>query len=223
MVNLATSDAIVLKPELYTRTPQIPPLPVRWPFDFGPKRPARDLNWLVTRAVNSVWTGAADHAHTSTRSAFAAQGERAITACVRNTGAMSRADLTVASERVVGCRFCFLPEPWRVIWSTPNFNVQMGLGPLTEGYALILSKSHYSCCADLPPALADEFEGLIRLARAAQINLYGRSVFFEHGRSGACLPPGSPTRYAPGTCDAPRQWHWASRNLRTGQRFQVTQ
>jgi diadenosine tetraphosphate (Ap4A) HIT family hydrolase len=104
---------------------------------------------------------------------------------------MSRAGYTATSDLVVGCRFCFLPEPWRVIWSTPHFNVQMGLGPLAEGYALILSKFHYSCCAELPAALADEFEGLVRLVRAAHINLYGQSTFFEHGRSGACLPPGN--------------------------------
>jgi diadenosine tetraphosphate (Ap4A) HIT family hydrolase len=104
---------------------------------------------------------------------------------------MSRADLTIAADQVAGCRFCFLPEPWRVVWSTPNFNVQMGLGPLAEGYALILSKFHYSCCAELPAALASEFEGLVRLVKAAQINLYGQSIFFEHGRSGACLPPGN--------------------------------
>lgn len=104
---------------------------------------------------------------------------------------MSRADVLIGSNRVASCRFCFLPEPWRVIWSTPNFNVQMGLGPLAEGYALILSKSHYACCAELPAAHADEFEELVRLVRAAQINLYGQCTLFEHGRSGACLPLGS--------------------------------
>jgi diadenosine tetraphosphate (Ap4A) HIT family hydrolase len=92
---------------------------------------------------------------------------------------------------VEGCRFCYLPEPWRVVWSTEHFNVQMGLGPLAEGYALILSRSHYSCCAELPETLAAEFEDLVRLVRRAQLRLYGESLMFEHGRSGACLPPGN--------------------------------
>lgn len=100
-------------------------------------------------------------------------------------------ELGIAPPCVKGCRFCFLPEPWRVVWSTENFNVQMGLGPLAEGYALILSKSHYSCCAQLPEAHSTEFGDLVRLVRKAQLSLYGRSTMFEHGRSGACLPPGN--------------------------------
>jgi len=104
---------------------------------------------------------------------------------------MSRTDVLTGSRRVVDCLFCFLPEPWRVVWSTPNFNVQMGLGPLAEGYALILSKFHYGCCAELPAAYVDEFEEAVQLVQSAQISLYGQSVLFEHGRSGACLPPGN--------------------------------
>jgi hypothetical protein len=99
----------------------------------------------------------------------------------------------VSGERtkLLGCRFCYPPELWRVISSTPHFKVQMGLGPLTEGYALLLSRLHYSCCADLPESQAVEFENLVRIVRQAQINLYGKSLIFEHGRSGACLPPGN--------------------------------
>lgn len=93
--------------------------------------------------------------------------------------------------RVAGCRFCHLPEPWRVVWTSEHFNVQMGLGPLAEGYALILSKSHYSCCAELPESQGAEFSALVRLVREAQLSLYGESLMFEHGRSGACLPPGN--------------------------------
>ncbi|MGH3278332.1 MAG: HIT family protein [Trebonia sp.] len=93
--------------------------------------------------------------------------------------------------QVAGCRFCCLPEPWRVIRTTEHFNVQMGLGPLAEGYVLILSKSHYSCCAELPESQSAEFSDLVRLVREAQVGLYGMSLMFEHGRSGACLPPGN--------------------------------
>ena len=83
----------------------------------------------------------------------------------------------VSGERpkLLGCRFCYPPEPWRVISSTPHFNVQMGLGPLAEGYALILSRLHYSCCAEVPESQAVEFENLVRIVRQAQINLYGAS------------------------------------------------
>lgn len=108
----------------------------------------------------------------------------------KDAGGMSIA-LRITPPSVKGCRFCFLPEPWRVVWSTENFNVQMGLGPLAEGYALILSKSHFSCCAQLPEAHGAEFDDLVRLVREAQLSLYGESLMFEHGRSGGCLPPGN--------------------------------
>lgn len=99
----------------------------------------------------------------------------------------------MVSERLklASCRFCCPPEPWRIILSSPHFNVQMGLGPLAEGYALILSKLHFSCCAELPESHTDEFENLVGMVRQAQISLYGESLMFEHGRSGACLPPGN--------------------------------
>jgi diadenosine tetraphosphate (Ap4A) HIT family hydrolase len=96
----------------------------------------------------------------------------------------------IEGPMVADCRFCCPPEPWRIVWSTRHFNVQMGLGPLAEGYALILSKSHYSCCAELPESQGAEFEHIVRMVRKAQMNLYGESLMFEHGRSGACVPPG---------------------------------
>jgi diadenosine tetraphosphate (Ap4A) HIT family hydrolase len=106
-------------------------------------------------------------------------------------GHMNELDMSSGGPGLLDCRFCYPPGPWRIIRSTLNFNVQMGLGPLAEGYALILSKRHFSCCAELPQSDIAEFENLVRTVRQAQINLYGKSLMFEHGRSGACLPPGS--------------------------------
>ena len=106
-------------------------------------------------------------------------------------GITDEAGMSSERSKVRDCRFCYPPEPWRIIRSTWHFNVQMGLGPLAEGYALILSKLHFSCCAELPQSHVNEFEWLVRMVRQAQINLYGRSLMFEHGRSGACLPPGN--------------------------------
>lgn len=91
---------------------------------------------------------------------------------------------------VPGCRFCFRPEPWRVIHNSTNFVVQMGLGPLAAGYALLLARSHYSCCAAIPRSQLPEFIELVLAVQSAQRSLYRSSLVFEHGRSGACLPPG---------------------------------
>jgi diadenosine tetraphosphate (Ap4A) HIT family hydrolase len=104
---------------------------------------------------------------------------------------MNEPGMSGERPKLPDCRFCHPPEPWRIIWSASHFNVQMGLGPLAEGYALILSKQHFSCCAELPQSHIAEFEALIQIVRQAQISLYGKSLMFEHGRSGACLPPGN--------------------------------
>lgn len=89
-----------------------------------------------------------------------------------------------------GCIFCYLPEPWRVIYSTENFKVQMGLGPPAEGYVLLLSNTHLSCCGSIPEDIAFEFETLVSLMQQVQTNVYGASLFFEHGRNNTAVPPG---------------------------------
>ena len=91
----------------------------------------------------------------------------------------------------VGCRFCFPPEPERIAYESPNFRVLMGLGPFVEGYALVISRTHLSCCAELDQRSVREFCEVVSLVRRAQENVFGASMAFEHGRSGACVPPGS--------------------------------
>lgn len=88
------------------------------------------------------------------------------------------------------CRFCTLPEPWRIVHESPNFVAQMGLGPLAEGYVLILTRAHLSCISALRAGLLDEFLDVLRLIQKAQREAYGHSLFFEHGRSGSCVPEG---------------------------------
>lgn len=90
----------------------------------------------------------------------------------------------------VECRFCTLPEAWRIVHESPNFVVQMGLGPLAEGYVLILTRAHFSCFSAIDTDLLAEFLRLLDLVQRAQRQEYQCSLFFEHGRSGACLPEG---------------------------------
>lgn len=88
------------------------------------------------------------------------------------------------------CRFCTLPESWRIIRESPNFVTQMGLGPLMEGYALILTRTHLSCFSELDRDQLDEFLQTLELIQRAQRKAYQHSLFFEHGRSGSCVPEG---------------------------------
>ena len=89
------------------------------------------------------------------------------------------------------CRFCMLPDPWRIIHETSNFVVQMGLGPLAEGYVVLLTRTHVPCIAALSDSQLGEFLSVLRLVQWAQHRVYQGSLFFEHGRSGACLPEGN--------------------------------
>jgi diadenosine tetraphosphate (Ap4A) HIT family hydrolase len=77
-----------------------------------------------------------------------------------------------------------------VILETANFVAIAGLGPLAEGYVLVVTRVHVSCIAAAPTAWGDELEELRRTIATAQRGVYGASFFFEHGRSGACLPEG---------------------------------
>ncbi len=88
------------------------------------------------------------------------------------------------------CRFCILPDKDRIVASTKNFTVMLSLGPIVEGYVVVVSREHYSCCAALPPALLAELRAVQLAVSRAQIETYGQSMYFEHGRSGACVPEG---------------------------------
>lgn len=89
------------------------------------------------------------------------------------------------------CRFCTLPDKDRVIYQTENFSVLVSLGPIVEGYALIVSRKHYSCAAEIPSADLGEFTRLVELVQRTQKSIWGLSTIYEHGRSGACLPEGA--------------------------------
>lgn len=83
-----------------------------------------------------------------------------------------------------------LPEPWRIVGQTNRFVVLMGLGPIIEGYVIIITRPHLSCCAAISEEWLDEFECLIKAVQEAQVTIYGASLFFEHGRTGSCVPEG---------------------------------
>lgn len=88
------------------------------------------------------------------------------------------------------CRFCTLPDPDRIVAKSDNFAVMLSLGPIVEGYAVITSRAHHNCCASMPPEELGELRTIQLAISAAQCEVYGSSLYFEHGRSGACVPEG---------------------------------
>lgn len=64
----------------------------------------------------------------------------------------------------------------------------MSLGQIVEGYSLICSKTHRSCCGDIPPEDIDEFLTFKELLREIFIKVYNQKpIFYEHGQTGVCM------------------------------------
>jgi diadenosine tetraphosphate (Ap4A) HIT family hydrolase len=85
------------------------------------------------------------------------------------------------------CRFCTQPEKERILFETENFYVMVSLGPIVEGYLLIVTKQHIGACFNIPPNIITEFLELKDLVRRILISHYGSCIFFEHGKVGSSL------------------------------------
>lgn len=83
------------------------------------------------------------------------------------------------------CRFCNPPDKERIIYETDNFYVMLSLGPIVEGYLLIVTKEHISTCAFIEHE--EEFDSLASKIREILTAEYGGCLFYEHGRAGTCL------------------------------------
>jgi diadenosine tetraphosphate (Ap4A) HIT family hydrolase len=101
-----------------------------------------------------------------------------------------RSNSCAASGHSPNCRFCTLPERWRIVLEAPHFFVLMGLGPMVPGYSIIITREHSSCFAALPKQNLDEFVSVLGAVQESQRIVFGDSRFFEHGRNGGCLPHG---------------------------------
>lgn len=85
---------------------------------------------------------------------------------------------------------CFLCEPtpdW-VYLESESFFCMVGLGPIGEGYSLLVVRDHAICSMlDVPQALWGEYLDLRARQRQAIMAAYGRGpVYCEHGRVAVC-------------------------------------
>lgn len=85
------------------------------------------------------------------------------------------------------CRFCYPPEKERILYETENFYVMVSLGPIVEGYLLIVSKKHIPACANIPKEYLQEYLALKEKVKGVLIQVYGSCIFYEHGKTGSCL------------------------------------
>ena len=92
------------------------------------------------------------------------------------------------SEQILQkCRFCNPPERERILWETENFYVMVSLGPIVEGYLLIVTKSHIGACLNIPEDLLPEFLMVKEKVKAILPSVYGECMFYEHGKAGSSL------------------------------------
>jgi diadenosine tetraphosphate (Ap4A) HIT family hydrolase len=87
------------------------------------------------------------------------------------------------------CRFCNPPEKDRILYETDNFYIMLSLGPITEGYSLLVSKQHFACCGAIPREFKTEFKNLYVSLRSILTDVFGACICYEHGRAGSCLIP----------------------------------
>lgn len=92
------------------------------------------------------------------------------------------------SEQILQkCRFCNPPERERILWETENFYVMVSLGPIVEGYLLIVTKDHIGACLNIPNHLLQEFFMVKEKVKDVLTSVYGGCIFYEHGKAGSSL------------------------------------
>lgn len=85
------------------------------------------------------------------------------------------------------CRFCNPPERERILYETEHFYVMVSLGPIVEGYLLIVTKNHIGACLNIPITYLTEFLELKEKVRSILLQAYGCCLFYEHGKLGTSL------------------------------------
>ena len=90
-------------------------------------------------------------------------------------------------------RTLFPDQPNRILLQTDHFLVVPGLGQISEGYLLVITKSHSTSMAEIPSALDDELQNTIEICCSVLSEVYGNPcAIFEHG--------GSKVRKGPACC-----------------------
>jgi len=101
---------------------------------------------------------------------------------------MSQSEVPPAGEqwnRYRSCFFCYHPREGE-IFNTEFHSVVFDDSPIIEGHVMIHTREHWGCAGELPP---NQFEDLVRVKEVVKLllrQLYGRVVFYEHGRVGHC-------------------------------------
>lgn len=85
------------------------------------------------------------------------------------------------------CFFCN-PDKERVLYETEHFYVLLGLGPIVEGYTLLVAKEHIRSMFDMPTKMRSAYAAEKRRLKQLIQHVYRTPVIVtEHGRVLACV------------------------------------
>lgn len=84
------------------------------------------------------------------------------------------------------CFFCD-PDRSRVLYDSKHFYVILGLGPIIEGYVLLVAKQHIRSMLDLPIEMRQTYESEKNHLKRIVAQAYGPTIITEHGRIQACF------------------------------------
>jgi diadenosine tetraphosphate (Ap4A) HIT family hydrolase len=101
----------------------------------------------------------------------------------------------LAEQVEMECRFCVPVETGNILLTTENFYVMLSLGPICEGYTLIISKTHIESCGELNNELGKEFDAICDKVKQIFSKVYGSCIMYEHGRAGSCLQIGEGSKH----------------------------
>src|SRR5713226_7853740 len=83
------------------------------------------------------------------------------------------------------CFFCN-PDRDRILYESEHFYVLLGLGPIIEGYVLLVAKQHSRSMFDMPLEMRSAYIQEKRTLKLLIRDTYGPAIVTEHGRILAC-------------------------------------
>jgi hypothetical protein len=84
------------------------------------------------------------------------------------------------------CFFCH-PDEERILFRAKHFYAMLGLGPIVDGYCILVAKDHVRSMRDLAPSLRKSYLSSKNALRTLIEECYGPTIITEHGRIETCL------------------------------------
>ncbi len=82
-------------------------------------------------------------------------------------------------DKCIFCNYESIKED--ILWESENFFVKVGVGILSPGHVMLITKKHIICFAELPGFLHEEFLSLKERITDKITSLFSRPIIYEHG------------------------------------------